>query len=68
MALPLLPLRPEAQLSRRNLGILAAMAGSAFVAWWAVTQQRRREVSPAPDRGTIIFDNTPRAADVDAVI
>ena len=68
MALRLLQSRPEAQLSRRNLGMLVAMAGSAFVAWWAVTQQRSRAASPARDRGTVIFDNTPLAADPDPLI
>jgi hypothetical protein len=45
------------------------MVGSALGAWWLVTQQRTRTATPAAgDRGTVIFDNTPRASDVDAVI
>lgn len=55
-------------MSRRNLGILMAMVGSALGTWWVVTQRRSRIATGANDRGTVIFDNTPRAADVDAVI
>jgi hypothetical protein len=67
MAPRLLQSGPEAQVSKRNLGMLVTMAGSALVAWWAVTQQRSRASSATPDRGTVIFDNTPKAADSDAV-
>jgi len=45
-----------------------AMAGSAVGAWLMMSRQRARVVAPAHDRGTVIFDNTPTAADVDAVI
>jgi hypothetical protein len=50
--------------------MLAAVVGSALGAWWVVTLQRSRAARsmPASRRGTVIFDNTPRAADVDAVI
>jgi hypothetical protein len=69
MALGLLLLRPEALVSRRTLGIVMTMVGSALGAWWLATQQRaRRATSAAGDRGTVIFDNTPRAGDIDAVI
>lgn len=45
------------------------VVGSALGAWWVVTQQRARTgPSAAKDRGTVIFDNTPRASDLDAVI
>jgi hypothetical protein len=64
----LLPPVPEELVSRRNLGILMAMVGSALGTWWVVTQRRSRIATGANDRGTVIFDNTPRAADVDAVI
>jgi hypothetical protein len=46
--------------SRRTLGILATVAGSAIGWWW--TTQRRAAVSrrlPARDYGIVIFDNTP---------
>ena len=70
MALGLLLLRPEALVSRRTLGIIMTMVGSALGAWWAVTQQRSRASNTAAPskRGTVIFDNTPQAADSDAVI
>jgi len=55
--------------SRRNLGIMLAMVGSALGAWWVSTQQRSRAANlAASKRGTIIYDNTPQAADGDAVI
>lgn len=55
-------------MTKRTLGILATIAGSALGAWW-ITMQRREmrtaELQPASDRGTVIFDNTPTAADTD---
>jgi len=45
-----------------------AMAGSAVGTWWMMSRQRARVVTPAHDRGTVIFDNTPTPADVDPVI
>jgi hypothetical protein len=49
---------------------LVAVVGSAVSAWWLAVQQRTRIASAASrdDRGTVIFDNTPRPADIDAVI
>jgi hypothetical protein len=46
------------------------MVGSAVGAWWLVTQQRARAAAAADaqDRGIVIFDNTPRASDVDAIV
>lgn len=56
-------------MSRRNLGIMLAMVGSALGAWWAVTQQRSRAANTAAARrGTIIYDNTPQATDGGAAI
>jgi hypothetical protein len=54
--------------SRRTLGILASIAGSAIGAWWwtsrraSSTAVRRR---PARDNGTVIFNNHPVAGDFD---
>jgi hypothetical protein len=51
--------------------MLMAILGSALGAWWVVQQRARgtrSAASSASDRGTVIFDNTPRAADTDAVI
>jgi len=42
-----------------------AILGSALGAWWAIQQ---RGAGQAHDRGTVIFDNTPRASNTDAVI
>jgi len=56
--------------SKRTLGILASVVGSAIGAWWMLTQRRERNsaaVTPARDQGRIIFDNTPSAADIDAI-
>jgi len=52
----------------RTLGMLVAVVGSAAGAWWLVTRQRSRapRIAADYDRGTVIFDNTPRAADSSA--
>ena len=62
---------PEANLSKRTLGILATVVGSAFGAWWLTTQRRSRAAGnllPARDHGTVIFDNTPVASDVEGIL
>lgn len=67
----LLRLSPEALVSTRTLGILATVVGSALGAWWWTTQQRSRatrQLLPARDHGTVIFDNTPTASDGEGVI
>ena len=58
-------------MTKRTLGIFAVV-GSALGAWW-LTRQRRGMGSHAQgtstqERGTVIFDNTPTASDVDAII
>ena len=48
-------------MTTRTYGILASVIGSALGAWWYA---RRRTVTAAaerPDRGTVIYDNTPSA-------
>ena len=55
---------PEAPVSKRTLGILATVAGSAIGWWW--TTQRRSAVSrltPARDHGVLLFDNRPMVSD-----
>jgi hypothetical protein len=49
--------------------MLMAMVGSAVGTWWLVTQQRSRaaRIAANNERGTVIFDNTPSAADSGAV-
>jgi len=50
---------------------LATVVGSAFGAWWLTSQRRSKWGSALPaaqGRGTVIFDNTPVASDLDAII
>jgi hypothetical protein len=50
---------------------LVAIVGSAIGAWWWSSQRRVRSGSgqfDRDDRGTVIYDNTPTASDVDAII
>jgi hypothetical protein len=52
----------EGILNRRNIGILAAAIGSAFAAWyWSRHRAVGRSVhmTPARERGELIYDNTP---------
>jgi hypothetical protein len=58
-------------MSKRTLGILATVVGSAFGAWWLTTQRRSRAARtllPAREQGTIIFDNTPVASDAEGIL
>ena len=71
MALLLLRLRPEANVNTRTLGILATILGSALGAWWITTQRRSAYNSARPssrDHGTVIFDNTPTASNVEDIL
>jgi hypothetical protein len=54
--------------TKRNLGILLAVVGSAMGAWWMASRQRPRPAVAAGDRGIVIFDNTPTASEVDSII
>jgi len=56
-------------MNRKMLGLMAVV-GSAFGAWWWSAQRRSRSSNgiPAREHGTVVFDNTPTASDVDAVI
>lgn len=57
-------------MNRRMLGLFAVV-GSALGAWWWTTQRRSRTLqvhTPARGRGTVIFDNTPTASEVDALV
>jgi hypothetical protein len=58
-------------LSRRTLGILASMVGSAVGAWWWARsrspQAQADGLMPARDHGTVIFDNTPTAVEGDVL-
>lgn len=59
-------------MSKRTLGIVATVVGSAFGAWWLTSYRRaqinRGTVQPRRERGEVIFDNTPVAADTEGVI
>jgi hypothetical protein len=57
-------------MTRRTLGLLATVVGSAMGAWWFTAQRRSRPSSrmPARDRGTVIFDNTPAASGAEGII
>jgi hypothetical protein len=53
-------------MSRRTLGILASVAGSAIGAWWWISRRASSTAGrrlPARDRGTVIFDNHATALD-----
>jgi hypothetical protein len=57
-------------MNTRMLGLFAVV-GSALGAWWWTTQRRSRTLqvrTSARDHGTVIFDNTPTANDVDAIV
>ena len=52
-------------MSKQTFGFLMAAVASAASAWWFAQQRRAqlaRELTPARERGTVIFDNTPTAA------
>lgn len=49
-------------MNRRNFGILATVIGSAMAAWWWNRQRTHGAhggLTPARERGTVIYDNTP---------
>ena len=53
-------------MNRRTIGILAGVIGSALSAlYWARHRaaQHAGGMTPARERGTVIFDNTPAAPD-----
>jgi hypothetical protein len=70
VALKLLEWRSEAHVSKRTWGILAGLMGSALSAWFVARRNAaaRRQLTPAREHGTVIYDNTPSAADIDAII
>jgi hypothetical protein len=57
--------------TKRTFGILATVVGSAVGAWWYTSQRRSRgarQLLPARERGTVIFDNTPTATSSEGII
>ena len=58
-------------MTKRTLGLLATVVGSAVGAWWFTTQRRSRAsrtLVPARERGTVIFDNTPTSVGAEGII
>jgi hypothetical protein len=51
-------------LNRRNIGILATVIGSAMAAWYWTRHRSAGtgRLTPARERGTLIYDNTPVAS------
>lgn len=56
-------------MSKRTLGILAGMVGSAVGAWWFARQRSMRRplqrLTPAREHGEVIFHNTPTVVEGD---
>lgn len=58
-------------MTKRNVGMLMTIVGSALGAWWLVTQQRARLARSSASnrhRGTVIFDNTPQASNSEPIV
>jgi hypothetical protein len=53
----LTPPQQEAIVTRRTYGILAGVIG--FGAWWWNRQRTAGSMAGSPERGTVIFRNTP---------
>ena len=55
--------------SKRAFGIIASIVGSAVGTWYFMRQRAGAgasgDLTPARERGTVIFDNTPTAAPTD---
>ena len=56
-------------MTTRTYGILATLVGSALGAWWW-TRHRAQPVTltPAREKGTVIFDNTPTASSAEGLV
>ena len=49
-------------MNTRTYGIVAGLIGSAVGAWWYSRYRQTSTDRTVPDRGTVIFDNTPSAS------
>lgn len=54
-------------MTRRTIGVFAGLVSSAVGAWYWARQRAARHGgtghTPARERGTVIFDNTPKATE-----
>jgi hypothetical protein len=52
-------------MTRRTIGLLAGVVSSAVGAWYWLRRQTRHgeTLTPGRERGTVIFDNTPRPSE-----
>lgn len=48
-------------MNNRTYGILAGLIGSAVASWWYSRYRQTSIERAVPERGTVIFDNTPTA-------
>ena len=57
-------------MSKRTLGLLAGVVGSAVAWYWnrqRLAQQSTSTLMPARDHGTVIFHNTPQPVEGDII-
>ena len=58
-------------MTRRTIGILASVIGSAAGAWWwnrqRIMADRAQQLTPAREQGTVIFHNTPKPVEGDII-
>jgi hypothetical protein len=56
-------------MTKRTLGLMAGVLSSAVGAWWWSRQRAAgaRSRMASRERGTVIFDNTPTAAEANAL-
>ena len=54
-------------MSKRTMGIFLSLVGSGLGAWWVMSRGTTRAAAPGRgrDRGRVIYDNTPTAAEGD---
>jgi hypothetical protein len=72
MATPLRVDRQEGDVNRTALGWIVGFVGAGLGAWWWRQTMMSGQTEPAAgafkDRGTVIFDNTPRPSGADLTL